>query len=78
MAVIERGQVESSRAETTTASGVSLLGSLVIVARKHGIQLSVPQLVHDHLLEPGQPSVGQLIHIASASGLRATSAHLVA
>jgi len=60
----------------SSASGLSLLGSLVIVARHCGLQLAVPQLIHDHLLEPGQPSVPQLLNIAAASGLRATSTRL--
>lgn len=76
MVAIDRSRVESQRPESAAASGVSLLGSLVIVARQHGIQLSVPQLVHDHLLEPGQPTVAQLMNIASASGLRITSTRL--
>jgi subfamily B ATP-binding cassette protein HlyB/CyaB len=58
------------------SSGLSLLGSLVVVARQCGLQLAVPQLIHDHLLEPGQPSVAQLLHIANASGLRASSTRL--
>ncbi len=72
MVVDNRGVIEASRSDSAAASGVSLLGSLVIVARQHGIQLSVPQLVHDHLLEPGQPSVDQLLSIAGACGLRAS------
>jgi ATP-binding cassette, subfamily B, bacterial HlyB/CyaB len=76
MVAIERSQIDSSQTESATASGVSLLGSLVIIARKHGIQLSVPQLIHDNLLESGQPSVAQLLHIASLCGLRGTSTHL--
>src|SRR5258708_1742185 len=63
-------------AASAAAAGVSLLGSLVIVARHHGVQLSVPQLIHDHLLEPGQPSVAQLLSIADVSGLRATTVRL--
>jgi ATP-binding cassette, subfamily B, bacterial HlyB/CyaB len=76
MVAIDSSLIESPQANTTAASGVSLLGSLVIVARHHGIQLSVPQLVHDHLLEPGQPAVPQLLNIAVASGLRASSVQL--
>ena len=64
------------RGDSAAASGLSLLGSLVIVARHSGLQLAVPQLIHDHLLEPGQPSVAQLINIANASGMRATSVKL--
>jgi ATP-binding cassette subfamily B protein len=73
---IEQGQLLEPHAENAAASGVSLLGSLVIVARQHGIQLSVPQLIHEHLLEPGQPSVEQLLAIAEACGMRATRLQL--
>src|SRR5262245_59254321 len=57
-------------------SGASLLGSLVIAARRHGIHLSTAQLIRDHLLEPGMPSLGQLINIATASGLKASVTRL--
>ncbi|MBV9554155.1 MAG: peptidase domain-containing ABC transporter [Alphaproteobacteria bacterium] len=67
---------EPRPADSAAGPGASLLGALVIVARQHGIHLSVPQLVHDHLLEPGDPSVPQLLKIATASGLRAISTSL--
>jgi ATP-binding cassette, subfamily B, bacterial HlyB/CyaB len=70
----DRGQ--GPQGDAASAAALSLLGSLVIVARQCGLQLAVPQLIHDHLLEPGQPSVAQLLHIANASGLRATSTRL--
>jgi subfamily B ATP-binding cassette protein HlyB/CyaB len=73
---IERDPVQQSQDDSTAAAGGSLLGSLVIVARQHGIQLSIPQLVHDYQLEPGQPSVAQLLIIAEASGLRASGTRL--
>ncbi len=76
MVSVEPSPTEAEPGDRVAASGLSLLGSLVIVARHCGLQLAVPQLVHDHLLEPGQPSVGQLINIAHASGLRATSVRL--
>ena len=76
MVALDRSQLESPRHDDAAVSGVALLGSLVIVARQHGIQLSVPQLIHDHLLEPGQPSVAQLLNIAEASGLRASAVQL--
>jgi ATP-binding cassette, subfamily B, bacterial HlyB/CyaB len=76
MVAIDLGRSEDPSGEGKTASGVSLLGSLVIVARHHGLQLSVPQLIHDNLLEPGQPSVVQLLNIAESSGLRASSVRL--
>jgi ATP-binding cassette subfamily B protein len=64
---------------TTDAEGGpagSLLGCLVIVARHRGIHLAVPQLIHDHLLPAGEPTIPQLIEIARASGLRAAAATL--
>ena len=76
MVAIEPSAAGAPGVENAAVSGVSLLGALVIVARHHGIQLSVPQLVHDHLLEPGQPSVGQLLTIAETSGLRASAVRL--
>jgi ATP-binding cassette, subfamily B, bacterial HlyB/CyaB len=76
MVAMEHNGADDLRTARSGASGLSLLGSLVIVARQHGVQLSVPQLVHDHLLEPGQPSVPKLLHIAAASGLRASSTWL--
>ena len=54
----------------------SLLACLVIAARHHGIHLSVAQLVHDHLLGPGDPPAEAFLGIARASGLRATLASL--
>src|SRR5216683_2609368 len=49
----------------------SLLGSLVIVARFRGVQLSKEQLIRDHQLKTGDASVKETLSIARASGLRA-------
>ena len=79
MLAVAPGRTGTAQAEASAeepASGNSLLGSLVIAARQRGLQLSVPQLVRDHLLEPGMPSVPQLLHIAEKSGLRASLARL--
>ena len=54
----------------------SLLGSLVIAARHRGIHLSLRQLVRDHMLEPGEVSLAQLVAIASKCGLRASVTRL--
>jgi ATP-binding cassette, subfamily B, bacterial HlyB/CyaB len=51
----------------------SLLGALVIVARYRGLHLNVPQLIRDHRLGPGEPSVDELLQIARSCGLRAMS-----
>jgi ATP-binding cassette subfamily B protein len=53
-----------------TASPSSLLGALVIVARYHRLDLNIPQLMRDHRLEPGEPSVKQLLQITRSCGLR--------
>jgi ATP-binding cassette, subfamily B, bacterial HlyB/CyaB len=60
------------------AGGVtgSLLGSLVIVARHRGVQLSKEQLIRDHLLKAGDASVAETLNIARASGLRASATRL--
>jgi ATP-binding cassette subfamily B protein len=65
--------VEASRgqSEPRRLFAPSLLGCLVIAARHRGIYLSVPQLVRDHLLSPGDPPVERIVEIARASGLRA-------
>ncbi len=60
--------------ESSTGSASSLLSSFVIAARFRGIHLTVPQLVHDHLLSSDDVPVSKLIDIAQACGLRAVSA----
>jgi subfamily B ATP-binding cassette protein HlyB/CyaB len=54
----------------------SLLGSLVIVARHRGVQLSKEQLIRDHLLTAGDASVVETLGVARASGLRASTTRL--
>src|SRR6266568_4175156 len=54
----------------------SLLGSLVIVARHRGVQLSKEQLIRDHQLTAGDASVKETISIAQASGLRVSATRL--
>lgn len=49
----------------------SLLGSLVIVARHHGIQLSTKQIIHDNQLKPGPVSAADMAQCARRAGLRA-------
>jgi ATP-binding cassette subfamily B protein len=53
-----------------------LLGCLVIAARYRGVHLSVPQLIHDNLLPPGDPPIESLLRIIHASGLRGNFARL--
>ena len=62
--------------EEPEASRSSLLGALVIAARYRGLHLSVDQLVRDHRLEQGEPSVPDLLRIARHCGLRATPGRL--
>ncbi|MFZ2004354.1 MAG: peptidase domain-containing ABC transporter, partial [Stellaceae bacterium] len=76
MAAAERDQIQPRVSPQTAVAGKSLLGSLVIVARQHGISVSVPQLVQEHGIEPEQLTVSGLLGIASAHGLEGTRAHL--
>jgi ATP-binding cassette subfamily B protein len=54
--------------ENPTPSG---LECLVIVARRHGIHLSVPQLIHDNVLGKQEVSIAEIVKCAKASGLAA-------
>jgi len=54
----------------------SVLASLVIVARHHGIHLSVPQLIHDNVLSTKEISSPQLVRCAIGEGLKAKSVTL--
>jgi len=61
--------------ETAAVTG-SLLGSLVIVARHRGIQLSKEQLIREHQLKRGDATVQETLAVARASGLRASATRL--
>ncbi len=52
------------------------LGCLVIIARHHGLVLSVAQLVHDHYLVDQELSVPELLKAARSAGLRAQTVRL--
>ena len=54
----------------------SVLACLVIVARHSGMHLSVPQLIHDHMLTGEKVSADQLVKCAQSAGLKAKVAHL--
>src|SRR4051812_48753388 len=49
------------------------LACLVIVARQHGMHLTVPQLVHDNVLDGGEVTSTDLVKCAAGSGLTAKS-----
>ena len=58
------------------SSPPSGLGCMVIVARHHGLHLTVPQLIHDNMLTGQQVSTAQLLKCARSAGLKAKVAHL--
>jgi len=58
------------------AGSDSLLGCLVIVARHRGIRLTTEQLVRDHQITSDQVSTAQIVNMAQAAGLRATTTNL--
>ena len=47
------------------------LAALVIVARQHGLHLTVSQLVHDNVLSVGEVSTAQIVKCATNSGMKA-------
>ena len=57
--------------QAVPSSALSGLGCLVIVARHHGVHLSVSQLTHDHLLTGEEVSIDQMVKCATSSGLSA-------
>jgi Peptidase C39 family/Putative peptidoglycan binding domain len=52
------------------------LGCLVIVARHHGLHITVSQLIHDNMLTGPEVSVAELIRSASGAGLNAKAVNL--
>src|SRR5215471_4590479 len=52
------------------------LGCLVIIARYHGLHLTVSQLIRDNTLTGPEVSVAELIKSASGAGLNAKAVHL--
>src|SRR6516165_8209355 len=67
-ATIGSNVVELFQPEGT--SEPSGLGCLVIIARHHGLELSVAQLVHDNYLVDQEVSVPELLKAARSAGLR--------
>jgi len=70
---IESNRLIFSQSESRDHSG---LACLVIVARHSGLQLSVPQLIHDNVLTGQKISAAQLLKCARSAGLKAKLAHL--
>jgi len=74
VATIGTNVVELFQPEGT--SEPSGLGCLVIIARHHGLELSVAQLVHDNYLVDQELSVPELLKAARSAGLRAQTVRL--
>ena len=71
--------IESEAAPLLRPEGASTpsgLGCLVIVARHHGLHLTVPQLIHDNVLSSREVSVAEILKCAQSSGLKAKAVHL--
>src|SRR5436309_15214187 len=52
------------------------LGSLIIVARQHGIHLTASQLIHDNLLSGREVTSSELVKCATGAGLSAKTVTL--
>src|SRR5215510_12063560 len=57
--------------ETDDADECSALKCLVIVARQHGVHLSVPQLIHENTLPAREVTTPELVKCAESAGLKA-------
>ncbi|MCG6205219.1 peptidase domain-containing ABC transporter [Rhodopseudomonas sp. HC1] len=55
---------------------VTGLKALVIVAKHHGLHLTVSQLVHDNVLDGGEVSAAQIVRCAENSGMRSKAVKL--
>jgi ATP-binding cassette subfamily B protein len=75
VATVGSNVVELFQPEGT--SEPSGLACLVIIARHHGLDLSVSQLVHDNYLVDQEVSVPELLKAARSAGLRAQVVNLV-
>jgi ATP-binding cassette subfamily B protein len=62
--------------ESEKTPGRSGLNCLVIVARHHGLHLTVDQLVHDNVLSGDTVSIVDLVKCARSAGLKAKTASL--
>ena len=58
------------------ASAPTGLGCLVIVARHHGLHLTVPQLIHDNVLSNKEVSIPELLKCGQSVGLQGTCVSL--
>ena len=67
---------QPAAAKLPPADGLSALACLVAVARRHGMHLSVDQLVHDNIIEGTDVSDRVLIRCAESAGLKARTVTL--
>src|SRR4051812_38952174 len=52
-------------------TGPTGLAALVIVARQHGLHLTVSQLIHENVLGGGEVATSEIVKCANNSGMRA-------
>jgi ATP-binding cassette, subfamily B, bacterial HlyB/CyaB len=71
--IIEASAADAAWKDEAAPSG---LACLVIVARQHGMHLTVPQLVHDNVLTGSEVSSKELAKCAAGAGLSAKSVKL--
>jgi ATP-binding cassette subfamily B protein len=67
---------ESMALPARDGADLSALECLVIVGTRHGLPLSIPQLVHDNALDGGAISTDDLLRCARRSGLKAKAVQL--
>jgi ATP-binding cassette, subfamily B, bacterial HlyB/CyaB len=60
---------EADAAALERGSEPSYLACLVLIARQHGLHLTVSQLVHDNVLIGQEVSIPELLKCGSSAGL---------
>ncbi|MGD0722143.1 MAG: peptidase domain-containing ABC transporter [Roseiarcus sp.] len=54
----------------------SALGSLIVVSRHHGLNLTIPQIIADNLLKGAQIGAAEIVRCARRAGLKAKAVRL--
>jgi subfamily B ATP-binding cassette protein HlyB/CyaB len=62
--------------EADTGAEPTALACLIFVARRHGMDLSVSQLMHDNLLTSGEVTTPDLLKCAQSAGLKAKALNI--
>jgi ATP-binding cassette subfamily B protein len=69
-------EAQATLADASRSPQASALDCLVVIGGRHGLQLTVRQIVQDNALVSDDVSTAQLVHCARACGLKAKAVTL--